>query len=70
MVGVDLGLAAKTTFAISYGDSVCLYFSDGRVLGLEAPFATGTAADTFDMADADEGGRFFSLSSMSPSARS
>jgi hypothetical protein len=47
--------------AISYGDSVCLYFSDGHVLVRDAPFAIGTAADTFDLADAEQEADFFTF---------
>jgi hypothetical protein len=61
MVGVDLGLAGKTVFAVGFGDSVCLYFSDGHVLGLETTFAVGTDEVTFDVADAEDAATLFAV---------
>ena len=61
MSGVNLGLAGKTMCAIGFDDSGCLYFSDGHVLGLEAPFAIGTADDTVDLADAAEAASSFAF---------
>ncbi len=46
---------------MGFSDSVCLYFSGGYVLGLEAPFVVGTAGVTYDVADADDAASLFAI---------
>jgi hypothetical protein len=58
---MDLGLVGTAMYAIKFSDSVCLYFSDGHELSLDAPFTISTGEGTFTAADADDASAFFAI---------